>query len=129
MNSTQARTSQVNAVFDRVLSELLEEFLTAMRKHKLCNPGILRSYPQTPFRELGLAAVTAVDSASGCFVSLSSTVLSRLASIDTHTADTLFPISAAPVVAIGTAAVDRDGLTRLPCVSETMDEGAMDPQD
>ena len=47
MSTTQARSSHVDAVFDRMLSELPVELLTAMRKHKLGNPGTLRSYPRT----------------------------------------------------------------------------------
>ena len=64
--------------------------------------------------------VSIVDSALGCSVALSSPALSRLPCDDTHTADTLIPISSAPVG----IAEHRDGLTRLPCGSETVDEGA-----
>ena len=42
---------------ERLLSELPSEVLTAMRKHKLCNPGTLRSYPRA--LSSGVLAVTA----------------------------------------------------------------------
>ena len=61
-----------------------------------------------------------VDSALGCSIALSSPALFCWPSDDTHTADTLIPISSAPVG----IAEHRDGLMGLPCGAETVDEGA-----
>ena len=56
-NKHNAAFLSKDSFFNTLVSELPQELVSGLKENRLLNPGTLRSYPRTPYSELGLASI------------------------------------------------------------------------